>query len=198
MHIFQTHLPFSLLADIAEGRAAPDADARSHLAACPTCAENLAWLSRLIGLMRADASEEPAPLAVGAVKALFRARPPRSAQRPALLTALLRFDSARSAPAFGLRSAAAAERQLLFSAGPYDVDLRVVPAGERWSVSGQLLGDPGSAHGHAEMLGHADAAHAELNAQSEFALRPLLPGRYTLTIRIADQAIVLPDVELSA
>lgn len=140
MPIFQTRPPFSLIADMAEGRAA-----------------------RLIGLMRADASEQP---------------------------------SDPAAPAFGLHSAVAAERQLLFSAGPYDIDLRLTPAGDCWAVSGQLLGDDNPGAASVEMLGHADTAKAVLGAQGEFTLHPLRPGSYTLTVSLARQRIVVPDVQL--
>lgn len=198
MQIIQNHIPFSLIADIAEGRAAPDVGAQAHLAACPSCSASLAWLSRTIGTLRADTSEEPSARAVGAVKALFRALPPYQAHRPSFLTAMLRFDSARALPAFGLRASATAERQLLFSAGPYDVDLRVAPAGERWAVTGQLLGNAPGDQGHVEILGPADADRAELSPESEFVLRPLRAGTYSLTISLATKAIVLRDVELGA
>lgn len=196
MQIFQHHLPFSLIADIAEGRSDPDSDARSHLDACPGCVADLAWLTHTVVTLRADTSEEPAARAVADVKALFRARAPRPAFPLGTLDALLRFDSARAVPAFGLRSGGTTERQLIFSAGPYDVDLRIAPAGDRCSVAGQLLGNIPGARGQAEILGSADADRAKLSPESEFAFRPLRPGMYSLTIRFDEQAIGLRNVEI--
>ena len=53
------HLSFALLADFAEGRTAPDDEARAHLAACRQCAGELAWLSETLQLLRARELEEP-------------------------------------------------------------------------------------------------------------------------------------------
>jgi hypothetical protein len=196
MQIFQPHLPFSLIADIAEGRRVPDVDAQAHLDTCPACAADLAWLARTMTAMRADTSEEPGARAVGDVKALFRARVPRPASPLSAIAALLHFDSARAVPAFGLRTGGTTERQLIFSAGPYDVDLRVTSTGDRYTVAGQLLGNILAGPGQAEITGPADADHAELSPESEFVFRPLRPGTYSLTIRFDEQLIVLRNVEI--
>jgi hypothetical protein len=198
MHPSQNHLPFSLIADFAEGRQHPDTAAVAHLAACYACSADLAWLARTIGLLRESSVEEPPAHAVGAVKSLFRARPPRPAPLGAVLAAILRFDSARMAPAFALRSGAPAGRQLIYSAGPYDVDLRITPAGGRWAVSGQLLGEELGGPAWAEVVGHGETLSAELSSLYEFAFTPLRPGRYTLAIEVAGRTLRLPDVDLGA
>lgn len=195
MHITYSHIPFSIIADMAEGRLPLDSSSEAHLAACPACAAKLSWLRRTFSLLRSDTSEEPSARAVADVKALFHTRR-RQAPRPSPLAALLRFDSARAMPAFGLRAAAATERQLLFSAGPYDVDLRVAPAGDRWAVTGQLFGNILGDRGYVEILGPADGDRAELSPESEFYLRPVRTGTYSLTINLSSSAIVLSDVEL--
>lgn len=198
MHNTQNHIPFSLIVDIAEGRTSPDAGARAHLDACPTCSSDLRWMSRTLAALQAEAAEEPPARAVADVKALFRARRPQRAPRASPLAAMLRFDSARARPAFALRAGASAERQLLFSAGPYDIDLRIAPAGDRWVVSGQLLGNILDDRGHVEILSHADSDRAELSPESEFVLRPLRAGTYSLTISFAHGAAVTCNVELGA
>lgn len=159
------HLPFALLADIAEQRVSPDGAAQAHLAACRQCAEDLAWLQETISLLRARKLEEPPAQTVEQVKALFRQRTPRPQRRPIL--AALGFDSRLTAPAFGLRSSAPAERQLIYHAAPYSIDLRIKPLEGRWVVAGQLLsGDEGagiSPGGKAEILGPAGGATAEMD-----------------------------------
>lgn len=188
------HLRYSQLADIAEGRITPDEAMRAHLAECASCAGELEWLDRVIGLMR-DAAADPAPAwAAARLRTLFeQRRPSPGAPRP--IEALLRFDSARSAPAFGLRSGGAHERQLLLRAEAYDVDLRIAPSGESWALSGQLLGHPGPGGG-AELMGAAGLARAEMNDLLEFALAPVPAGRYTLTLALGDQTIVVSGLEL--
>lgn len=197
MQIIQNHIPFSLIADIADGRASADNTTRTHLRECRRCASALAQLSGLITSLRTESLEEPPAEAVGAIKALFRSRRPRgAAPAPLPLLGLLRFDSARATPAFGLRTAATTERQLLFSAESYVVDVRITPTDERWAVVGQILGPELTGRGFVELLGQGFAAHIELGVDGEFAFQPAPAGRYTLTISIDDGLIRLSDVEL--
>jgi hypothetical protein len=189
------HIPFALLVDFVDSRRKPDAQEQAHMADCLQCTRDLAWLERTLNVMRADRSEA-APLEVIArAKRLLR---PRSGDaRPGLrqrISAVLNFDSARMAPAFGLRSGTGAERQLIFNAGHLDVDLRVALQGAAWTVAGQILGsDDGR---NIELNGPQGVAQAPINAQGEFVL-PLLPaGHYRLTVQLADIDMDLPELDL--
>jgi hypothetical protein len=188
----------ALIADLAEGRVELDAAARAHLAACQQCADDLSWVTQTLALLRARELEEPPPPAVELTRALFRRRPARPASRPIL--AALGFDSSIATPAFGLRASATAERQLIFHAASYSIDLRVRPVEGRWVVAGQLLGgdDPGAMPpgARAEILGPADAASAEMDALSEFELPPIRPGHYSLTLLLGELILVIPALEL--
>lgn len=198
MWLMGEHLPFGLLADLAEGRAEPTADERAHLAACERCAADLAWLERLVSLRRDSPGDEPPADAVGRIKALFRERRRRAPAARRLIHAVVRFDSAHSAPAFGLRAGVDLTRQILLSAGGYDVDLRIAPADGRWALTGQLLPIDSAppAAGTAELLGAAGSVAAELSELSEFALPPVRAGRYNLTISLRGGVIVVPSLEL--
>src|SRR5512136_2866312 len=138
MSIFSSHIPFRRLADLLEGRLSPDEQAplRAHVADCPRCAADVAWLERITGLMRTDASADAPPQVIARAVSLFR---PRAAQpAPGLLqrvVAALRFDSAQLPLAAGVRSGQPVARQLLYDAGGYELDLRVAPADEAWIVS---------------------------------------------------------------
>lgn len=199
MSVLRRHIQFSLLADIAEGRVVAGAAEADHLAACPACAAELAWLQRTLSLLRSTELEEPPAEPVDRVKALFRRhRPVPKYAAPRLLTAILRFDSASGAPAFGLRSAGALERQLLFHADPYALDLRLSPAAAGWAVAGQLLGleQPVSSAAVVELLGANGRVETALNELFEFVLAPVRPGRYQLTVLLDEQLILIPDLEL--
>src|SRR5829696_6331433 len=145
MRLTPRHIPFARLADLAEGRLSPEeaAEERAHLADCTRCAGQAAQLGHLAALMRADTSEDAPAALVASVVRGFRARRARG-EEPGLLrrlVAALTFDSSSLQPAFGVRSGQAAPaRQMLFSAGDLDVDLRLAPGGEGWTVSGQVLG----------------------------------------------------------
>jgi hypothetical protein len=206
MKLAPRHIPFERLVDLAEGRIAPDesGDARAHLSACAACAGQLAQVERLAGLMRADNSvDAPRDVLAGAVN-LFAARPRREGFLRRVVAALS-FDShAVQQPAFGVRSGEpSSSRQLLFSAGDVDVDLRLAPEAEGWAVSGQVLG--ACAGGWAE-LGDAEdseepeqkSARAELNELCEFALPVVPAGSYTLRLRLDDLLVEIPDLNLRA
>ena len=202
MRLTRQHIPFARLADLAEGRlaAADERDARAHLAACADCSEQSAQLERLTSLMRADVSEDaPRGVLMNAV-GLFRAR--RAERSPGLLrrvVAALTFDSSTLTPAFGVRSGQAAPaRQLLFSAGDFDVDLRLASGGEGWTVSGQVLGPCAGGEVVATAAEGEAAARAELNELCEFTLPPVPAGVYTLRLRVDEVEVEIPELSLRA
>lgn len=201
MKLAPRHIPFERLVDLAEGRVAPEEsrDASAHLKTCASCAGQLAAVERLTQMMRADDSvDAPRDLLAGALN-LFRARPTREGFLRRVVGALS-FDSGALRPAFGVRSGqATSSRQLLFSAGDVDVDLRLAPGEEGWAVSGQVLGE--CAGGWAELGGAEDegrAARAELNELCEFALPAVPAGSYTLRLRLDDLLVEIPDLNLRA
>lgn len=210
MKISPRHISFARLADLAEGRltAAERAGLEPHLADCPKCSAQAAQLGRVTHLMRSDASEDAPPAALAEVFRMFR---PRAAARaaegtPPLLRrilAVLTFDSARLAPAYGVRSGTTASRQFLYHAGDLDVDLRVVQGGDGWTLTGQVLGRSG-AGGQVEVTSLAGgdepvAARAEMNEHCEFALPPIPAGDYALRLRLGETVEVeIPELTLRA
>lgn len=205
MRLTSRHIPFTRLADLAEGRLSLEEAAaeRAHLADCTNCSAQAAQLGHLAALMRADASEDAPPELVASVVRMFRARRP-TVEEPGLLrrlVAALTFDSSSLQPAFGVRSGQAAPaRQMLFSAGDLDVDLRLAPGGEGWTVSGQVLGP--CKGGEVELVDAegSTAARATLNELCEFTLLPPTPdGIYALRLRLDDGAEVeIPELSLKA
>ncbi len=197
------HIAFARLADLIEGRlpSAEAAGAREHLAGCTRCARQAEQLERLTTLMRSDRAEDaPRDVLFSAVQ-MFRARP-RPAEEPGLLRrvlAVLRFDSSGLTPALGVRSGQfAPARQLLFSAGDVDVDVRLAPGGQGWTVTGQVLGPCQGGRVELGRTGEEPAARAELNDLCEFTLPPVPAGSYTLRLRLGDVEVELPELELNA
>lgn len=185
------HITFIQLVDLAEGRIAADAAvaARSHVAACARCAADLAWLERVIGLMRTDTSEHPPPRALAAAKRLFKPPTPRRQ-----FMAMLQFDSARTPVALGRRAGTQTERQMLFAVSDYLLDLRVVSNGALWVVSGQLLGAEDARL--AALDGPAGTVQVMLNELSEFVLPPTPSGVYRLRVELADLDITIAGLEI--
>ena len=203
MNIASPHVPFPKLADLIEDRLTPNERAASlaHTSTCAHCREQMAGLTHIIELMRTDTTEDAPSHLIARVMDLF---PARNTVEPAAkhsvwqrISATLSFDSAQLSPAFGLRAAQpAVARQLLFSAGQNDLDLRIAPSGKGWAVSGQVLGECTS--GEIELHGAAGQVRTVLNDLCEFTLPPVQTGNYTLRLRLADSEIEVPDLELGS
>ena len=157
-------------------------------------------------LRRAHAQLPDAPPALQrAAINLWRAAPASSAIAAVAsglltrLTALLSFDSWAAPLALqGMRSVRTPTRQLLFSAEHRDIDLRITPTADVFSITGQVLG-PDTA-GSIELLAHGAAAapahRAPLDRQGEFRIDGVQAGRYAMTLRLGDDEIVLPVIDV--
>ena len=191
------HIPFEQLIDFVEGRLSPDgqAQARAHVSACHRCAAEVAWLERVIELMRTNDIEEPPPRVATHIMHSFRSRsaPVLSPLRQRIIAAL-RFDSAQLPLPLGMRSGPIAERQVVFSAEELNLDLRITPAGSLWMVSGQAL--VSGRRGQVELRSPSGTLQAELSDVSEFVLPPVPPGDYTLILRLADVEVEVAGLKI--
>lgn len=195
------HIAFERLADLAEGRLkeAERREALAHTRSCERCSAELARLESVINLMRTDESLDAPRDLVFAAKNLFKARAAESRQKSlaSRILAALSFDSgAQLTPAFGLRSGQSTARQLLYSAGESDLDLRLTPAeDDTWVVSGQVLGE---CYGGEVELQSADGTKsvAELNEVCEFRFEPVSAGSYTLRLRLGEMEIEVPELKI--
>ena len=200
MKKFSSHISLERMVDLAEGRLPGNDQSQilAHLANCPQCTAEKAWLERVLGLMRTDTTESAPPAVIDSILKLFESRQhrakadPRQRQR---VFALLRFDNPLPPLAFGLRSGQIETQQRLYSAGSYDLDLRLKPVGEEWVVSGQLLGTATS--GKAELRGETAQVQAVLNELSEFTLPAVPAGTYTLVLYLNNIEIEVTVLELS-
>jgi hypothetical protein len=116
------------------------------------------------------------------------------------IVAVLAIDSwATPPPALAMRSLRSPTRHLLFSAQGRDIDLRIAPAHEAFSVLGQILGPDESGSVEARQQDQAALVQiTQLDAMGEFRLDGLAPGSYVLTFRVGVDEIVLPAVEVGA
>lgn len=199
MNLTFQHLLFEKLADMAEGRllASERATAEAHVSGCSRCSSQLARIEQTVNSMRTDEAEDAPRHAVASVLNLFRTR--AQASEPSLVQrvlAALSFDSTQLTPAYGVRSGQATARQMLYSAGANDIDLRVQPSGEAWVVSGQVLGE--CAGGSIRLEGTAAQVEAELNELCEFTLPAVPSGSYTLRLRLDEVEVEVPELRLGA
>ncbi len=168
-----------------------------------------AELLRELKRAHAELPDAPAALQRAAI-GLWRAAPEASTASAVAglaaglltrLTALLSFDSWAAPLALqGMRSVRTPTRQLLFSAEHRDIDLRITPTAGVFSITGQVLGPDttGSVDLLAYLAGGAAAQRAQLDALGEFRIDGVQAGRYALTLRLGDDEIVLPTIDVGA
>jgi hypothetical protein len=145
------------------------------------------------------------PSLVRAAIDLWPASPPVALKSVAeaafrLVTATLSFDSWAHPPvALGMRAAVSDTRHLLFSVIGRDIDLRISPAADHFTLTGQLLGPDES--GMVELMKQSgdglktsDSRVASLDALGEFRLDRVRGGAYRLTLRVGGDEIVLPPI----
>jgi hypothetical protein len=152
---------------------------------------------------RAASLPEAPPALLAAAHALMPTPPPKAAlpelARAAtrLFAAALRFDSWASAPmAFGMRALPADTRHLLFSAMGRDIDLRIMPADEQFALAGQILGPDESGRVELSSAGEAPKRVAAIDELGEFRLDGIDSGTYLLTLRMGNDEIALPPIEV--
>ena len=111
------------------------------------------------------------------------------------LVAVLSFENSALTPAFGLRSSGGGERQMIFTAETYDVDLRVTAGEADWTISGQLLGATAKS-GAATLANDAFSHTVVLGEDLTFAFPPVTTGRYMLTLRFNEIELVVEGIEV--
>jgi len=193
------HTPFASLLDIADRRAPADDEAANHLAACGTCAEELQRLENLVTVMSQDDSvDAPRDVLAYAINIYNQRSVERTPSLVQRIVAALSFDSFDRAPAFGIRSGQTAARQLVYSAGERDLDLRIEQQEQqRWAIAGQILGEQ-CLGGEVELRGANESASALLNEECEFRLPAVPAGQYELILRLAEVEIEVPRIEIGA
>jgi anti-sigma factor RsiW len=200
MNRFLFHLPFDQLADYVEGRLAiPERkQLEAHLSVCVMCSAKVMRMQRLVELMRTDTSEDAPPSLIARVKDLFRSHhTPQSRLESARtrILAALSFDSLGMRRAVGVRSGKPGTRQLLFSTGVDEIDLRIEPEGDSWTVSGQVLGES-AAGGRAVLQSDMSVSQAELNGLSEFVLPSVQAGIYKLILDLEHVEVEIEELKV--
>lgn len=195
-----SHIPYERLVDRAEGRLTHTQTVAldEHLAGCVRCQEEEARIEHMVAAMRHDESIDAPPALIARAVAIFRARVAEPA--PSLfqrLVAVLSFENTTLTPALGLRSSGSGERQMIFTANEYDVDLRMAAGEAGWVISGQLLG-AAEISGAATLTSDAISQTVALSKELTFAFPPVVAGRYVLTLRFDQiefvaEAIVVGD-----
>ncbi|MCI0486783.1 MAG: hypothetical protein L0229_09305, partial [Blastocatellia bacterium] len=97
---------------------------------CLRCAANREWYEKVRLLAASDDLPEPPPWVLKRALRIFENRPvrPRLVERLGQMVASLVFDSLARPAIAGVRSTETSNRQLLYRAGDYSIDLQVAQA----------------------------------------------------------------------
>ena len=178
----------------------------AHIAAgCSRCAADYAWYERVKTVAAADDTVEPPPWVLRRAVKLFESARSRAGVRAAIgrLAAALVFDSrTRPLPA-GVRSIEAADRQLLYRAGAYTVELQIASADNNARLSGQVLKEGEfkfeSVAGLKIFLvsGKETSLSVVANDFGEFTLPAVVNGQYDLCIEAGDADITIAGLNIT-
>ena len=192
---------FERLIDHLDGRLTGSDNDRisAHLAkGCRVCGETRDWYVGLKNILTADDSCEPPPWVLKRAVRMFeteRART-RLVDRVRDKIASLVFDSLTRPVLVGVRSTETANRQLLYRAGAYSIDLQVAPSSEsRADLTGQVLKEGETAFesvaGLALALSREDepVCAVTTNEMGEFKIKSIRQGEYDLSVETPEGSI---------
>ena len=197
---------FNQLIDYLDGRLDPDRAESivAHLeSGCPQCIADREWYLRVGTIASSDRSIEPPAWVVKRAIKLFDQKSERRGLVSKLGDAIasLVFDSMARPIAVGVRSAQPSNRQLLYRAGDYSIDLMINLSGESEAeLMGQVLRE-----GDFEfecvtglslqlMQDGETVCSAETNHVGEFSISGVGQGDYDLRVETAEVSITIQSL----
>jgi len=179
----------------------------THLAtSCSVCAETTGWYERVRVVAASDDSVAPPSWVFKrALRILDTQRHrPRLTERIGQAIASLVFDSFARPALAGVRSTETANRQLLYRAGDYSVDLQIAPSEHsRADLIGQVLkeGEPSFESVSGLKLDIARSGRivssAVTDEMGEFKISSIEQGVYDLRVQLPEGSITVPEMPIS-
>jgi hypothetical protein len=173
-----------------------------HLSAgCAKCQATGDWFNQVSLITAQDDSVEPPAWVTKRALRIFETQKPRLLERFVQAIASLTFDSFARPAVVGVRATETANRQLLYNANAYSIDLQVAPLGGlRADLVGQVLCEAETSFESVaaltlELVGEDRKAHrTSTNAMGEFTIGGLKQGLYNLTIETPEGNITAYDI----
>jgi hypothetical protein len=152
-------------------------------------------LNKIVYLMQTDKSADAPSDSIQWTKNLFRTRavePKKSLVQKVI--AVLQMDISPNKAVFGERSASAV-RQMLFGAGDNSIDLRITKANKGFTIAGQILGE-GFANSEIKLANAEKSFLSQANELSEFKFENISKGKYTLSLTMGNNEIIIENIEI--
>lgn len=172
---------------------------------CRNCSASRDWYEHTRAIAASDQTIAPPPWVVKRAVRLFETRKgkPGVAARVGHAIASLIFDSVSRPAPEGARSAQAGNRQLLYCAGDYSIDLVIAQSGQSGAdLFGQVLRDGDfefeSVTGlPLELMTRGRRVRSvETNGLGEFAMNGVRQGEYDLKVETAEASITIQNLPL--
>ena len=200
---------FEQLVDYLDNRLteAESAHVAAHLATdCQTCAETRAWYEGVRAIAASDESIEPPTWVVKRAVRIFETQHnrPRLVERIGQAVASLVFDSFARPAVSGVRSTETTNRQLLYRAGDYSIDLQVAPSDQsRADLIGQVLREGETTFESVSGLrleiarGGQKAYSVVTDAMGEFKISGMDCGTYDLRVELSEGSITVQQLPVT-
>lgn len=187
------HIEFSTLLEKFEGNL-PEAESKaveSHIADCGDCRTAFNKLADLYAYTPDEAFEPVPQAATARILNIYQRKPaaPEPEKKSWFSLDAIVFDDWKTA--LNERYSGIDSRQLLFSLGEYDLDLRIDLGGGKCTLSGQIFPEIDSAM--LEAVSADTQSATQTNELGEFTFDPLPQGVYD--IRISNAAGVELNIE---
>ena len=178
----------------------------AHLASdCAACAETRTWYERVREIAASDDSVAPPVWVFRRAARIFdTARRPRLIERLGEAVARLVFDSFARPQLAGIRSTETANRQLLYRAEDYSIDLQVAPADEaRGELIGQILREgeerfESVANQRLDLMRDGEPFYSTItDERGQFRFRSVKHGTYDLRIEVAEGRILISKLPVT-
>ena len=191
-----THPSPERLANLARGLlgALERSRVERHVSECARCSAELGQLTAQTSETASAGRLDDDGVLTRARRLLARGSTSQSTPPITRFTGSLRFDIATMPSTFGMRgSLDATSRQLLFEAGPFEIELHTRAAPSGWNVKGQVLGPTEATSGEVRLIRARTTLRSRLSELLEFTLPVVPAGRYRLELRLAHDALIQID-----
>ena len=179
----------------------------THLAtSCAACAETTDWYERVRVVAGSDDSVVPPSWVFKRALRIFdtQRHRPGLTERIGQAIATLVFDSFARPALAGVRSTETANRQLLYRAGDYSVDLQIAPSEHaHMDLIGQVLKENEASFESVSGLKLGIALAGKIlfstvtDEMGEFKVSGIEPGVYDLQVKLSEGSITVPDMPIT-
>jgi hypothetical protein len=191
------HPPFAKLLNKFEGSLTEieSHEIAEHLAACAECNMQARKISEFVNYSESEKFESVPQNVTANLLNIFQPTGKANQKRESAvkrLFASLVFDDWQTA--LNERYVYSDNRQMLFKAGDFEIDLRLSFSGDKCQVSGQIF--PDCFDGIVEIATAEISEKTGFNESCEFQLPPVANGVYELRLNIDDKLIAIQDFSL--